>query len=74
MSEADAPEAGLQVLAHPEFKKNPIAAVASHLDATLPPIRAPEEPAAKKKTPNVPGSRRRKSQKIRRAAEAPMEA
>lgn len=35
-----------QVLAHPQFQADPIAAVASHLAATLPPAPPPPKPAA----------------------------
>jgi hypothetical protein len=51
-----------QVLAHPQFKNDPIAAITSHLSATLPP---PPQPAKA-----APAQRRRDKKKKAKAAKA----
>lgn len=47
-----------QVLAHPQFKLNPIAAVTAHLTATLPPV----PPMPRLKPSQTAGSKRRQKQ------------
>jgi len=59
---------GAQVLAHPQFAADPIAAVSNHLAATLPPApapaAAPADPARRKQQKQAAKQRRRE----RRAA------
>ena len=58
----------LQVLAHPQFQQDPIAAVAEHLKATLPP-----EEAAKKPRKNVSGSQKQKLKRQKARLESEMD-
>ena len=54
----------MQVLAHPQFQADPIAAVTSHLQATLPP---PEPVKAQRTNKNGSQNRRRRKDKARLA-------
>lgn len=72
VAEVEAPR--LQaVLAHPQFQANPLAAVASHLAATLPP--PPPKPAARGAAKDAATLRRekKKRRKERARAEAAMD-
>ena len=51
----------MQVLSHPQFQEDPVAAIAHHLNATLPPAPEPPKPKA---DPQM-----RKQQKARRKSE-----
>ncbi len=63
---------GGQVLAHPQFRADPIAAISSHLAATLPPTppppKAPADPAKRKQQKQLAKQRR----KERRAFQSTM--
>lgn len=57
------PHSVRQVLANADFKRDPLAAVAVHLDATLPPVDMPAKAEAVSQRRNINGSHR---QKLRR--------
>jgi len=58
----------VQVLAHPEFKKDPLAAIAHHLSATLPPVEVQQKPRK-----NVSGSQKQKLKRQKARLESEME-
>ena len=57
-----------QVLAHPQFKKDPLAAIATHLSATLPPAEVPQKPRK-----NISGSQKQKLKRQKARLESEME-
>ena len=67
VAEVEAPRLQ-QVLAHPQFQANPLAAVASHLAATLPP--PPPPPAARQAPKDAAAARREKKKRRRERARA----
>jgi hypothetical protein len=55
-----------QVLAHPQYKANPIAAVMSHLSSTLPAAPEPPKPAADPLVLKQQKARRKWEQRLQR--------